>query len=115
MTEAALRDHAVAIAEARMAGSAVDVETLLPAREHFFSHRERHVVARIVAELAGVKVRVLVQLSASYGALHGKACGAEIGEEIALPQRLETGLVVHVLAAGGEKHDWDEQADCKRV
>src|ERR1039458_9851181 len=44
-----LHDHAVAVAEFRVAGRTVDVEALLSARHHLGCHRKGHVIAIVTA------------------------------------------------------------------
>src|SRR5271166_3438459 len=69
---AAIDDCAKAVAYARVARRAVDVEAFLAALEYFHSDRERQLVqlfAIAVGSLhyAGVEVAVFAQLAAGYG------------------------------------------------
>ena len=69
LAEAALDDHSVAIPNSRVTRRAIDIEALLPARQHVFCNRERHVIAGILAHLPGIEIRVFVKLSARNRAL----------------------------------------------
>ena len=74
--ESARGDETVAVSEARVAGSAEDVEALAATGQNFFGYGEGHDVAGVVADLAGVEVGVLVKLSAGDGAVDGRSGGA---------------------------------------
>ena len=76
-----------------------------PRSRHFFGHRERHHVAGIVADLAGIEIGVFVQLSAGDGAFDRGTGGALVGEEVAAGERILARLDVHVDAAGGGEGD----------
>jgi hypothetical protein len=67
-----LYNHAVAVAQFRVAGRAVDVEALLSARHHLVGNGKRHVVAVVAAYLAGIEVGVGLQMPARHRTLnHG--------------------------------------------
>ena len=101
----ALRNHALAIPHARVAGGAINVEALAAAAEDLFRHWKRHVVARIGADLAGVEIRVLMQLAAGDRAFDRGTGRAQVSIKIAHRIGLEARLVVHVVTATGEnKH-----------
>jgi hypothetical protein len=85
-----------------VAGSAVNVITLLSACEKFCGDWKGHVVSRIVAQLSRVKICVIVQLAAGNRAFDWRTRGAQVAVEIALGERLESRLVVHVLPASCE-------------
>jgi hypothetical protein len=108
--EAALHNLAQAVAHARVARRAVDVEALLPALEDFHGHREGHFIQFLAVAVwplhhAGIEVRVLVQLAAGHGVQHLRTRSAMVGKEVRAALRNHPGLVLHVLAAaGGEEH-----------
>jgi hypothetical protein len=84
---AAVNDLAQAVAHARVAGRAVDVEALLAALEHFHGHREGHQVLLFAVAVgalhdAGVEVAVFAQLAARHGVQHLGTRAAMVGEEI---------------------------------
>src|SRR5208282_1408442 len=54
--EAALHDHAFAIAQPRMTWRTEDIEPLLPPRQNFLGHRKWNGIARLVAHFAGVEI-----------------------------------------------------------
>ena len=56
LLESACRDQAVAVAQPRMTRRAINVEALVPPVQHFFGHREWHVVARIVSDFPSVEI-----------------------------------------------------------
>src|SRR5579864_8135743 len=64
MPEAALRDHSVSIASARMARRTINIEAFASAIQVGLSNGKWHVVAGIVAHLPRVKIRVLMKLAA---------------------------------------------------
>ena len=112
--EATRRNHAVAIAHARVTGSAVNVVTLLSAGEKFRGDWKGHVVSGIVAQLSRVEISVIVQLPAGDRALDRRARRAQVGVEIALRERLEARLVVHVLTASGENQKTQASEDASK-
>src|SRR5581483_1497988 len=63
MTVTALWDHSVAIANPRVTWRAINVEAFASAGEHLIVDRKWHVVARRVADLAGIKIRVGAQIA----------------------------------------------------
>ena len=85
-----------------MTRSAVNVIALLSAGQQFCGDREGHVVSGIVAQLAGVKICVFLQLATRNGAFDRRAGGAQVRVEIAARERFEARLVVHILAASGQ-------------
>jgi len=97
--EAALHNHAVAVTQFRVAGRTVDVEALLSARHHLGGNRERHVIAIVAADFAGVEIGVGLQMPTRHRALDNGSCRTFIGVEIVLAQRAIVGLVLHVFAA----------------
>ena len=105
-TVATLHDHSFAIADARVAGRAINVEALPAPRQHIHGYRKRHIVAGIVAKLAGVEIGVVMQLSACHGALDRRASRSEIGVKVALGKRLEARLIVHILAAACQEQHY---------
>ena len=117
MPVAAPHDHAVAFAQAVVAGRAVNVEAILPAQDHVLGHRERKLVHRLaVGTFARVERHVVVQMAARHGAFDQRPLGAAVAEEIAGPQRNVFRLVVHVLAAGDtarsqHQHDGADVSD----
>ena len=62
---AALHNHAVTVAYARMAGGAINVEPLLAALEDFEGDRVRHRVLLLAVNEARVEVLIFIQLAAS--------------------------------------------------
>ena len=101
---AAAHDHAVAAAGAVVTGRAVDVVALLAAEQQRLGDRHRKLVGRLaVGALAGVEQPVGIEMAARHGAFGEGAGGASVGEEIAGPQGRVLRLVLHVLAAGGER------------
>src|SRR5437660_1772077 len=101
----ALHDHAVAVADARVARAAIDVEALLTTRQNFSRERERQPVAVLAWRfIAGEVVSVFVQLPASDGTGQQRTPFPGIGKEITAPQRLHARLVVHVVPAGAEEN-----------
>ena len=80
-TIAALDDHPGTVTHARVARRAVDVEPFLAALKHFHRNREGHHVALLAVLQAGVKVLVLVELSARYGVLHLRPRRASVREK----------------------------------
>ena len=103
--ESARGNEAVAVSHAGVAGRAEDVEALAAALQNFFGHGERHDVAGIVADLAGVEIGVFVQLAAGDGAFDGRTGRALVGVEIAAGERILARLDLHVDAAGGGEGD----------
>src|SRR5258708_5014699 len=99
--ESAGGDESVAVADTGVTGCAENVVALAAAGEDFFGHREGHYVAGIVADLAGVEIGVVVELSAGDGAFDWGALGALVGVEIAAGERVLAGLDLNVGAAGG--------------
>src|SRR5579864_55951 len=103
MTVSTLRDHSIAVAEPRMAGSAINIEALAPAIQIRLRDRERHVIAGIVAHLAGIEISVFVELAAGDGPRYRLTGRAEIRIKITFGERLEARLVVHVLTTARQK------------
>ena len=99
--ESAGGDESVAVADARVAGRAENVEALAAAGEDFFGDGKGHHVAGIVVDFSGVEVGVFVELAAGDGAFDGRTFGTLVGVEIAAGERVLAGLDVHVVAAGG--------------
>ena len=97
--EPARGNEAIAVANASVTGRAVDVVTLASSFKNINGHRERHVVARIVADFPSVKVSVFAQIAAGNRAVDRHSRGATVREEIALRQGPVVGLQVHVEAA----------------
>src|SRR6185312_2624780 len=107
--KSALHHHTLAVAGTRMAGSAIDVKALLSALHNILIHWKGHVISRLVANHAGIKICVFMQLSAGHGAFHGLARRAHIRIKIALSQRLEAGLVVHILTASDKRENREQE------
>src|SRR6185369_13702530 len=103
MLVAALCDHSVAVADARVARRAVDVEPFAAAREHAGRHRERERVADRVAVLAGEQELVFLELTAGDRSGYELPRRALVLEERTLFERLVLGGVMHVLAACGRR------------
>ena len=99
--ESARGDEAVAVPEARVAGSAENVEALAAVGQDFFGDGEGHDVAGIVADLAGVEISVFVELAAGDCTFNERTGGSLVGVEIAAGERVLARLHVHVDAAGG--------------
>src|SRR2546426_313226 len=81
-------------------------ENLAPsvaASQNVRRNRKWHVVAGIVSDFSAVKIGVLVQLASRDGTLNWRTGGTQVSVKIALPQRLEARLIVHVLAAAGKR------------
>ena len=107
---AALHDHALAGADAVVAGRAVDVVALLAAQQHVAAcSGSGFAVDRRAVDVAGEERLVLVEMAARHRARHQRPRGALVGEERAALERLVLRLVVHVLAAAGE-HASSERA-----
>src|SRR5947199_57001 len=64
-------NETVAIAEARVTWGAINVEALAAALENYFGDRERHNIAGIGTDLAGVEIRVGAEIAAGYRAFNG--------------------------------------------
>src|SRR5581483_2762895 len=103
MTVTALWDHSVAIANPRVTWRAINVEAFASACEHLIVDRKWHVVARRVADLAGIKIRVGAQIAARHGARDQRPRGACVRKEIAFRQREVFRLDVHVDTAAQRK------------
>src|SRR5271155_5753860 len=103
LPKAAQNHHAVAIAEAAVAGRAIDVEASLAALDIGFGDGDWKLFDIFAVDFAGVACFVDAQVAARHGAFHHRTGGALIGEEVALSQRLVARLVLHVLAARGEE------------
>jgi hypothetical protein len=84
-----------------MTWGAIDVETFLAAFKNFPGNGERHDIAWIAADFAGVEIVVFVQLSTGDGAFDNRARGALVGEKVTARNRILTRLHVHIDAAGG--------------
>ena len=109
--ESTRRNHAIAVTHPRMAGSAINVVALLSSPQQFFGNREGHVISGTVANLSGVEITVFVQLTASHCSLDRRPRRAQVCVKVALGERLEPGLIVHILPAtakhqrgGQQKH-----------
>ena len=72
MLIAALGNHSIAITQAGVARSAINIEALTAAGKIFCVDRDlgRHIVARIRADLSGVEICVFVKLAPGNGAIH---------------------------------------------
>src|SRR5271157_1306159 len=92
-----------------MAGSAENVEALAAALKNYLRDRERHHVAGIVADLAGIEIGVCAQVTAGYRAFDRRTGGALVGEEVAARKGILARLDVHVEAAGGGESDRGQQ------
>src|SRR2546428_5562806 len=103
MAKAALHDHAIAITELRVARCKVILVRFWAASQNSRRNRKWHVVAGIVSDFSAVKIGVLVQLASRDGTLNWRTGGTQVSVKIALPQRLEARLIVHVLAAAGKR------------
>src|SRR5262249_58386289 len=78
---AAQHNHALAIARARMARRAIDVEPLLPALQYLRCHREGKSIALLAVHQASVEVAVLMQLVACHSVRHLWTHRAAVSEE----------------------------------
>src|ERR1039458_4800995 len=110
---AAAYDHSVTAAGAVVTGRAVDVETLLAAQDQRLGDWHGELVRQFaVGAFTGAEQRVVIEMAARHGAFGDGAGGAAVGEEIAGPEWNVLRLVVHVLAAGGQQEEQeDERAD----
>src|ERR1700678_3116664 len=88
-----------------MTGRARNIEAFASAGQNFGSHRERHIVAVIVADSSAVEVSVLVQIAARHRTLDRRTGGAGVSKEVALRQGPVIRLDVHVLTASGGHGD----------
>jgi hypothetical protein len=107
MPEAALRDHSVSIASARMARRTINIEAFASAIQVGLGNGKWHVVAGIVGHLPRVEILVVMKLAAGNCPIHWGSRRAQVGIEIALGERLETWLVVHILTAAA-KNEYPE-------
>jgi hypothetical protein len=104
-------NDAVAVTEARVAGSAEDVEAFSAAGQDLFGDGEGHDLAGVVADLAGVEIGVFVELSAGDGAFDGRTGGALVRVEVAAGERILARLYMHVDAAGGGQGDRGDRGE----
>ncbi len=103
LRKTALHDHAVAVASLAVTNGTVNFEAFLAARESLTRDCNGKSGGEILAELAGVKLLVLVQLTARDGVGWRDAGAAVVGEEIIFRERFEVLLIDHAAAAGGEE------------
>src|SRR5262249_44772535 len=98
------RDHAVAISQTRVARRAINVVTLTATRERLLIDWDfgGHIVAGICADLSSAEILMFMKLTAGDRALNRRACGAQVGVEVAHRIGLEARLVVHIVAAACE-------------
>src|SRR5579864_9162593 len=108
MPEATLRDHSIAVSSARMAWRTINVKSLAPAIQVGLRDRKRHIVPGIAAHFARIKICIFVNLAASNRSIYRHSRRAQIGIKIALRQRLEARLIVHVLAAASKRQQYCE-------
>src|SRR5678815_457176 len=78
LAEAALNDHAGALARAAVTGGAEYVELLLPARHHLIRDRHRDLGGELPSNLPGIEVLVLTQLAAGDGVGHERPRGVSV-------------------------------------
>ena len=102
---AAPHDHPAPGPRPVVAGRAEDVEALLPARHHLVGDGERKDGGVCRPVLAGVEEAVLVQLAPRDRVRDEGARGRAVSEEVAGLERRVPGLIVHVLPAGGHRHE----------
>ena len=102
LPETAQDHHAVAVAEASVAGRAIDVEAVLAALDIGIGDGDRKLIDIFARDFAGVARFVDAQLAARDGSFHFRTGGAMVGEKIAGGQGLVARLVLHVVAAGGQ-------------
>src|SRR5215469_7908783 len=83
----------------------IDIEALSAASQNLIGYGKRHVVARSIGtgQHAAIEIRIRLEMTASHGALDRRSRGTQIRVEIAFGQRLEMGLVVHVLPASSQQ------------
>src|ERR1019366_1125604 len=102
--------HTVAAAGAIVTGRTVDVEPLLAAQDQRLGNRHGKLVRKFaVGAFTGGEQRVVVEMAARHGAFGDGAGGAAVGEEIAGPQRNVLRLIVHVLSAGGQQEEGEDE------
>src|SRR5205807_9746806 len=93
-----------------VAGRAVDVVALAPAREQVGRERDGQLLDRPAARLPRIERRVGVDLPARDRALDARPRRLPVGEEAARLERLVARLVVHLLPArGGEQQDYGKR------
>ncbi len=107
-------DEAVAIPESGVARRTVDVVTLAAAVHYVLRYGERHVLARGVADLAGIEIGVGAFIAAGHGSFDQGPSGALVGKEIALGQRVVARLHVHIETAASGAYD-GQQEQSKRT
>src|SRR5271169_6787811 len=86
-----------------MTRRAIDVVALLTASQHLHGNRERHQVGFFAVDHAGVIEAVFAQLSASHGMRDLGSDRSSVSEESGAPLGNELGLILHVLAAAGNR------------
>jgi hypothetical protein len=93
-----------------MAWGAEDIETFAAALKDFFGDGERHYIAGIVADFAGVEIGVCAQITAGNRALDWRALRTLVDKKIAARKRILPRLDVHVDAACGSERNQGEQS-----
>ncbi len=94
-----------------MAGRAVDVVPLLPARENVAGDGERESVGELVADFTCVEFGVGIEMAASDGVVGERPRRAMVVEEVGGPQGDVLGLILHILAAGGGAEEQGKNGD----
>ena len=97
----ALHDHSGAVADTGVAGSAVDVVSLLAPSHNLHGDRERQHVRFLALDQAGVEETIFVQLAARYGVRNLGPNRAAIREKRGAALGNELGLILHILATAG--------------
>ena len=100
--KATLYDHAVSAASFVMAGRAENIESLSSSLQHLFRDWRREAVDQFAALLAFVKVLIDAQLATRHSPGNDRPGCAVISKKRILLQRLESWLIVHILATGGQ-------------
>src|SRR5215469_15733842 len=104
MAESALGHHAVARTIDVVARRAINIESLLAPQNHILGYREREGIQKSsVRSLSRVVRRIFIEVAARYRPLDEGPCRTAVTEERAGSERNIFRLVVHVLAAAGDK------------
>ena len=109
MAEAAVCNHAVAVALEAVARRAEDVVALSAALEKHARHRQRKFV-----RVLGNNQRVVDKRPSCHGVLDERPFGAEILEKVGRRQRLGLGLARHILRTATEDQEGRESSSKRK-
>src|SRR5262249_39976797 len=107
--------HAVAGADVVVTGRAIDVVSLLATQHHAAVDRKRKTVGRLAIYHAGLEPILLCGVIVRNHTFRQRPCRRAIGKEIAGLQRIISGLIRHLLRAGGKKENQEEHREDLRT